>query len=100
MLVAGVECNAPTLTLPLKVQGWHAIHLGTWTNWVERTVKVKLTDDPCFTHVTTVFPDTIATNYFAKISETFWTYADLTDQDLLIGQMSTGIPVSAGLGDR
>lgn len=97
MLIAGVECNAPTLTLPLGVQGWHAIHLGIWTHWVDRITRVRLTGDPCFTSVSTLFPDIRETNFFASIGEVFWKNADLTGQDLFIGQQSAGIPWSAGI---
>ena len=97
MVVAGIECNAPTLTLPLAVEGWYAIHLGLWTNWVDRVVRVKLTDDPCFTTSTNLYPDIKKTNFFASMGEVFWKCADLTGQDLQIGQQSTGTPWAAGI---
>ena len=97
MVVAGIECNAPTLTLPLGMQGWYAIHLGVWTNWVDRVVRVKLTDDPCFTTATTLYPDIKKTNFFASIGEVFWKCADLTGQELHIGQQSTGTPWASGI---
>ena len=97
MLVAGVECDAPTLTLPLGVQGWHAIYLGAWTHWVDSAVKLKLTRDPCFTPIATSRPDWETSNYFASIGEVLWTVADLTDQELSIGQMSAGLSRRAGI---
>ncbi|MSP11996.1 MAG: hypothetical protein EXR62_03445 [Chloroflexi bacterium] len=96
MLVAGVECNAPTLNLPLNLQGWYAIHLGTWTHWVDSMVKVKLTSDACFTPVATPTPDW-HNNWFSSIGEVFWKYADLTGQELLISQMSTGLSWRANI---
>jgi hypothetical protein len=97
MLIAGVECNAPTLTLPLGVEGWHAVHVGVWTHWADSMVKLKLTRDPCFTPIATSRPDWRQSNYFAGIHEVFWTFADLTDQELLIAQMSTGLSRRAGI---
>src|SRR5512136_2065991 len=53
MLVAGEGCQAPPVALPLGVKGWHAVHLGVWTHWVDSMIKVKLTRDPCFTPIST-----------------------------------------------
>ena len=97
MLVAGVECGAPTLTLPLGAPGWHAVYVGIWTHWVDSLVKLKLSRDPCFTPVVSSRPDWETSNYFASIGEVFWTFADLSDQELLIGQMSTGLARRAGI---
>ncbi|MBI3941885.1 MAG: family 10 glycosylhydrolase [Chloroflexi bacterium] len=96
MLVAGQECGAPAVTIPLGVQGWYAIHLGIWTHWMNSMVKVKLTKDACFTVISTPSPDW-RSNYFATIGEVFWVCADLTGQDLMISQMSTGLPVRSGI---
>ena len=97
MITAGIECKAPTVTLPLEVEGWYAIHLGIWTNWVDRVTRVKLTDDPCFSTATTLYPDIKKTNYFASIGEVFWKCADLTGQALHIGQQSHGTPWASGI---
>ena len=97
MLLAGVECNAPTLRLPLALPGWHAVHLGIWTHWVKSIIKVKLTRDPCFTPVVTSVPEWGVLDCFASIKEVFWTFADLTDQELLISQMSTGLSHCGGI---
>ena len=97
MLVAGVECNAPILTLPLELKGWHAISVGQWTHWVDSMIKLKLRGDPCFTPIAHSRPGWQESNYFANIQEDFWKFADLTDQDLFIAQMSTGVPRRAGI---
>ena len=97
MLLAGPECDAPTLTLPLSVQGWHAIHLGVWTHRSPSTIKVKLSSDTVYTLVTTEVAERWSSNWWTTISETFWIFADLTGQDLHIAQMATGEARNAAL---
>lgn len=97
MILAGPECNAPPLTLPLGVQGWHAIHLGVWTHRSPSTVKVKLSGDTVYTLVTTRVAERWSSNWWTTISETFWIFADLTGQDLHIAQITTGEARNAAL---
>ena len=90
MLVADSECSAPTLTLPLDVQGWHAIHLGVWTDWEDSTLRVKLSGAPCYTPVFTARPSANGHEWhsgFATLREAFWIHADLTGRDLHISQV-------------
>ena len=97
MLVAGFDCHAPTITLPLGVRGWHAVHLGIWTHRVMTTIKVRLSRDHVSRVVTTQPPERWTSNWWATIKEVFWTFADLTDLDLVVSQSSTGQPQNAAI---
>ena len=97
MLLAGLDGSAPTLTLPLGLQGWYAIHLGIWTHRVKTTIKVRLSGDPAYTVVTTPVPERWSSNWWATIKEVYWKFSDLTDQDLLVSQLSTGQAHSAAI---
>jgi hypothetical protein len=58
MLSAGPETEAPQITVPLGLEGWHEIHLGLlWREASEYWLKVKRTDDPCFIDVTITKPE-------------------------------------------
>lgn len=91
MVLARPETAAPEITLPLNTQGWHAIYLGlmgqTWAG--SPLLKVKLSNDPCFICVETEAD-------FRHLEEGFWKIADLTDQDMVIAQQTSG-EWSAGL---
>ena len=41
MLIAGPETEAPPITVPLGVSGWHSIHIGMWSNWTDDLARVK-----------------------------------------------------------
>jgi hypothetical protein len=100
MLVADSNCSAPALTLPLDVQGWHAIHLGVWTDWTDSSIRVKLSDAPTFMPVITDRPSPGGSEWhsgFASLREAFWTCADLSGQDLLIEKMDRWGGRRAGL---
>ncbi|MDE0431871.1 MAG: hypothetical protein OXH98_19090 [Caldilineaceae bacterium] len=90
MLVADSECSAPTLVLPLHAQGWHAIHLGVWTDWEGSVVRVKLSGAPCYTPVFTDRPTPTNSEWhsgFATLREAFWIHADLTGRELIVSQV-------------
>ena len=89
MLLAGIDGSAPTLSLPLGVHGWHAIHLGIWTPRTLSSIRVKLSSDSAFTVVTTPKGERWSSNWWTMINEAFWKFADLSDQDLLISQLSS-----------
>ena len=100
MLVADSNCSAPALTLPLDVQGWHAIHLGVWTDWTDSSIRVKLSGAPSFTPVITARPTPADPEWhsgFATLREAFWMCADLSGQDLLIEKMDRWGGRRAGL---
>jgi hypothetical protein len=88
MIFARAETGAPEITLPLSAQGWYAIHLGfmgeTWAG--SPILKIKLTDDPCFTNLGTEAD-------IHHLEEGFWKVADLTGRNLVIAQ-SPSAPVS------
>ena len=52
MLIAGPETEAAPVTLPLDVEGWHAVHLGLWPQYgigeKPHRILAKLSDDPSF----------------------------------------------------
>ena len=52
MLGAGELTDAPDVTLPLGVSGWHGIHIGFWAPAIHETrptiIKLKLTGDDIF----------------------------------------------------
>ena len=93
MIGASSRMEAPTVTLPLGVTGWHAVYVGIWNPHYaydgDMLVKVKLTDDPCFQPIwepepVLTWPGTV------ELKEAFFKYADLTGEDLLIAQQSKG----------
>ncbi len=92
MVLTRPETGAPEITLPLNAEGWYAIHLAfmgqTWAG--SPLLKVKLSDDPCFTLVETEADH-------RHLEEGFWKIADLTGQDLVIAQQNTGEPQPASL---
>lgn len=96
MLGAGELTDAPDVTLPLGVSGWHGIHIGFWAPAIHEArptiIKLKLTGDDIF-HRIWHQPDNLSWLQ-TELRETFWTYADLTDRDLVIGQQKKGFPAA------
>ncbi len=90
MLIAGPETEAPAVTLPLNVSGWHRIYLGLWSNWTTDLARVRLTGDRSFVKVNREAEGgTFADNY--SLDERYWKTADLTGQGLVFGQQSAGL---------
>ena len=90
MLIAGPETEAPAVTLPLNVSGWHRIYLGLWSNWTTDLARVRLTGDRSFVKVNReAAGGTFADNY--SLDERYWKTADLTGQGLVFGQQSAGL---------
>ena len=89
MIGAASFVDAPDVTLPLGVTGWHAVYVGFWNpHYVYdggTTVKVKLDNDPCFTRILEPEPgiEWNATN----IKEALFTTADLTGRTLQFGKV-------------
>ena len=98
MIGAGSMAEAPDVTLPLGVTGWHAVYLGFWNPHHDydgdTTLKVKLTGDVCFQPIsdgTYGGAPAAPVNWTAtELSECFLRYADLTARDLVIGQQTKG----------
>jgi len=90
-LWALVNTDAPTVTLPLGVTGWHAIYLGIGNGGAEAgpsVIRVKLSGDAAFQH---------RGQNMASGEEVFFKCADLTGQDLQIAQQTAGYPRPACL---
>ncbi len=104
MIGAGSMADAPDVTIPLGVSGWHAVYVGFWNAHHDydgdTTIKLKLTDDPCFRPISAAAApmnwklrpqEAVET----ELQESFFTYADLTGRDLIIGQQTKGRPKKA-----
>ena len=103
MIGAGSVADAPEVTLPLGVSGWHAIYLGFWNPHHDydggACVRLKLTGDPCFQALSDFNYDGAAAAPSlwggAELQECFFRHADLTGKDLVIAQQSKGEPKKA-----
>ena len=102
MLVAWQETAAPDVVYPLEVSGLHAITIGAWKlkEWYKGdagavAIKAKLTGDDSFSTLTmpTIsepedpiggWDDWTGGEW---LGEVFWKVADLTGQQLTVGQM-------------
>jgi hypothetical protein len=89
MIGAASFVDAPDVTLPLNVTGWHTVYVGFWNpHFVYdggTTVKVKLEDDPCFTRILEPAP---GIDYHAThIKEAPFKTADLTGRSLQFGKV-------------
>jgi len=89
MIGAASFVEAPDVKLPLAASGWHAVYVGFWNPHYAyddgTTVKVRLTDDPCFTRIQEPEPplDWNATH----IKEALFKVADLAGRDLVLGKL-------------
>jgi hypothetical protein len=83
MLVAAHETNAPEVSYPLAVTGWHRISIGVYQErWDEvESFQVKLTDDPAFGVIT------VPSGPLWVFYDVFWKIADLTGQDIVFRQL-------------
>ena len=108
MLVAGPETAAPEVMYPLKVSGWHAVSIGVWgdhitpgtTRWYGemRTfveVLARLSGDDTRTLLTLPGQEW---RLEEQIRELFWKVADLTDQEVELGQVTWRIAPGDGVG--
>ena len=101
ILGAASLIGAPDVTLPLEVSGWYAIHIGFWNPHYASDgsfrLKLRLTGDACFQNISDPEPS-LQWPGWVELKETFFKYADLTGQDLIIGQHSKGYFYKAYLG--
>ncbi len=103
MIGAGSMADAPDVTIPLGVSGWHAVYVGFWNAHHDydggTTIKLKLTDDPCFRPISDgTYSGAAAAplNWTGtELQEVFLKYADLTGRDLTVGQQTKGKPKKA-----
>ena len=92
MLVASTETGAPEVMCPLGASGWHAVSIGVFGGYSEPgQIRVKLGGDETFTVLT--MPRHETTPWYRQYQgehlwELFWRVADLTDQQLVLGQLT------------
>ncbi|MCY3911906.1 MAG: family 10 glycosylhydrolase [Chloroflexi bacterium] len=101
MLLAGPNTAAPTVRYPLDMQGWHAVSIGVLPSRPGESdghaVRVRLSDDA----VESMLNSASATSnrvHDKAIVEMFWKVADLTGQDLHIGQVAWQEAPGDGIG--
>lgn len=89
MVGAASFVDAADITLPLNVAGWHAIYVGFWNPHYPydggTTVKLKLSDDPCFIRINE--PEPAHEYHGTHLKEAFFKAADLTGRDLVLGKV-------------
>ena len=102
MLTAQALVNAPDVSLPVDVTGWHGISIGFWVGvYFDSIVKYRLSTEEVFTVVQHKFGPLALTESTSRtfqwdrtdILETFPRYADFTDVDaIFLGKQNTGHP--------
>ena len=86
MLLAGPETGAPNITIPLNCKGWHSISIGVLAENEPVRLLVKLTDSKTFSVLTLNGQEN--KNKEQELTELFFKISDITEQDLIIGQIS------------
>ena len=90
LLSAGEETAAPEVAIELEVSGWHRICIGVYPEHRGiASVEVKLSEDPCFTHLNMGSEWAPSNPHGHSVYELCWKEADLTGQDLFIRQVCT-----------
>ena len=101
MLMAGPNTVAPTVRYPLGAEGWHAVSIGVMPSRTGESdghgVLVRLSDDAVETMLNTG-GETSAGAHDKAIVEMFWRVADLSGQDLHIGQVGWQEAPGEGIG--
>jgi hypothetical protein len=97
MVGAASYVEAPDITLPLGVSGWHAMYLGYWNPYHAydggATIKARLSGDPSFIRLGEPEPhleyEMKGSRYVSHTSlkEVFLRNADLTGRDLILGKV-------------
>ncbi len=101
MLAAGLETAAPTVRYPLDARGLHAISIGTVpirtaAEGLTLGVPLKLSGDDSFSFIT--MEPARRPDHGVDVVECYWKIADLTGQQLDIGQASARIGEGDGPG--
>ena len=97
MLLGGPETAAPDITYELGVTGWHAVSVGVFPHYDEGSeVLVRLSKEDTFSMLRRVGGE--MTVHELTIQPMFWRIADLTDQDLVFGQISYELSAGEGIG--
>ncbi len=102
MLLAGPETAAPTITYPLNLRGLYAVSVGVLPitsseEGHQLTVLLKRSGDKTFTALS-LPPQTSGGPHHHEIVEMFWRIADLTDQNLEIGQVGARVAPADNAG--
>ena len=85
MLVAGENTAAPAVTYPLNRKGWHALYIGFLPRAPESWLQIRLKSDSTFSLIR-FRPYRPRRD---RVEEAFWKYADLTDEEIVLGQLCT-----------
>ena len=89
MVWASTQTQAPELTLPLDVRGWHAVFVGLASPMGRaRHALLRLSRDPAFT---------VRARTKGQVEEVFFKAEDLTGQSLHIAQQDGCEPLSVGV---
>ena len=90
MLMAGPETEAPDITYPLEVEGWHAVSIGFYSTIQGLSgvsdFLVRLSGDDTFSVLDPVRAD--AFEQQGQLEEIYWKTADLTGQQIVFGQLT------------
>jgi hypothetical protein len=98
MLLAGPETAAPDISYPLGVAGWHAISFGVLDDGRNPVrIMVRLSGEKTFTILTLPEGDRPEAG---RITELFWKAADITGQELVLGQVTWQVARGDGPGTR
>ena len=88
MIGASSFVEAPDVTLPLNVSGWHAVYVGYWNPFYVydggAAIRLKFSDEPYFIRIEEGPPPFEPHATFIK--EALFMVADLTDRDLVVGK--------------
>ena len=97
MLLAGPETGAPEVTYPLSVSGWHAVSVGVYPHYeVKSEVLIRLSGEETFSMLKARQAE--ASPHEPQVQEIFWRTVDLTDQDLVMGQIAFEVASGGGIG--
>ena len=101
MLAAGLETAAPTVRYPLDARGLHAISIGTMplrtaSEGLTLGMPLKLSGDATFSFLT--MEPYRRPDHGVDVVEMYWKIADLTGQQLDIGQASARVGQGDGAG--
>ena len=91
MLIAGPETEAPEVTYPLEVDGWHAVSIGFLSTTHNlgsgvHDLLVRLSGDDTFSMLDLIRADAFENQQ--QLEETYWKTADLTGQQIVFGQLA------------
>ena len=111
MLMAGTETAAPDVTYAPHVSGWHAVSVGVWpdsltpgsTRWyvdLRTFTEVQIRHSDQDTSSILTLPGLEWSGLEVELMELFWNVVDLTDRDLVLGQVGWRLSSGDGVGAR